>query len=401
MTSPYRHHWSIDPEVAFLNHGSFGACPTPVLELQAELRARMERELVHFLARELEGRIDESREALATFIGVQPEDLAFVTNATSGVNAVLRSMDFAPGDEILVTDHNYNACRNAAEFVTARSGARTVVAHVPFPLTSPEEAIEAILAEVTPRTRLALLDHVTSETGAILPLRELIERLRERGVETLVDGAHAPGMLELAVESWNPGYYTGNCHKWICAPKGAAFLWVRRDLQETVRPTVISHGANSKRTGRSLFLQEFDWTGTHDPTAWLCVPEAIRFMGSIVEGGWPGLREHNRRLLLAGRDLVLDALGTVAPVPDDMLGSLSSILLPEAGSSELRPRSAFDVDPLQRELFEQHRIEVPIMWSVAANARVIRISAQAYNDLGEYRRLADALGHAPASASDA
>ncbi|MFT5050731.1 MAG: isopenicillin-N epimerase [Chlamydiales bacterium] len=390
MPSPYRQHWQIDPQLTYLNHGSFGACPAPVLEFQSELRKRMESSLVRFMARELEAQLDEARAVLAEFVGAEPENVAFVPNATSGVNAVLRSMDLNAGDEILITDHGYNACNNAVNFVTERARARTVVAHLPFPIESPSQAIDAVLSKVTARTRLALIDHITSATGLILPISELIEALRERGVETLVDGAHAPGMLELDIERWNPAYYTGNCHKWPCAPKGAAFLWVRPELQASVRPSVISHGANSKRTDRSLFLQEFDWTGTSDPTAILSIPKALSFMGSLMDGGWPALREHNHRMLLAGAAKVQSALGVSPAAPDTMLGSLASIPLPEGG--EAGPSSAFDVNPLQRRLFDEHAIEVPVMWSEAAGRNLIRISAQAYNDPSEYEKLAQVLG---------
>jgi len=389
MPSPYRKHWSIDPELSFLNHGSFGACPTAVLKHQSQLRGRMEASLVRFMARELEGQVDRARAILADFVGAQPADLVFVPNATSGANAVLRSMELTADDEILVTNHGYNACNNAVDFVTRRAGARTVTADLPFPVESDDQIIDAVLQQVSARTRLALIDHITSATGLILPIAKLIGALRERGVETLVDGAHAPGMLELQIERWNPAYYTGNCHKWLCAPKGAAFLWVRSDLQAGVRPTVISHGANSKRTDRSLFQQEFGWTGTGDPTSILCVPAALEFMGSLMDGGWPALRRYNHEMVLAGAATVQAALGVPAAAPDSMLGSLASILLPDDGLGS--PASAFDVDPLQLRLFDDHAIEVPIMWSDAAGRRLVRISAQAYNDPDEYERLAQAL----------
>ena len=232
-----RRHWALDPAASFLNHGSFGACPTAVLAEQSRLRAQMESDPVRFLARDLWRRLDEASAALGAFIGADGADLAFVTNATAGVNAVLRSLAFKPGDEILITDHAYEACAEAARYVAGRSGARVVVAQVPFPITSTAIVRDAVLAAASPRVRLAMLDHVTSSTALVWPIKELIERLSERGIDTLVDGAHAPGMLALDIDSLAPAYYAGNCHKWICAPKGAGFLYVREDLQGTVLPT--------------------------------------------------------------------------------------------------------------------------------------------------------------------
>ncbi|MGH6691474.1 MAG: aminotransferase class V-fold PLP-dependent enzyme, partial [Gammaproteobacteria bacterium] len=236
--------WPLDPDVGFLNHGSFGACPTEVLRYQQVLRNELEAGPVRFLSRELDDRLDAARAALAAFVGADPDDLGFVVNATTGINAVLRSLSFKPGDELLTTDHAYNACRNTLNFVAAREGVQVVVATVPFPLASPDEVVEAVLAQVTRRTRLAMLDHVTSPTGLVLPLERLIAELSARGIEVLVDGAHAPGMLPLDLGTLGATYYSGNCHKWICAPKGSAFLWVRRDCQAYVHPATISHGAN-------------------------------------------------------------------------------------------------------------------------------------------------------------
>lgn len=387
--SPYAEHWTLDPGVTFLNHGSFGACPRAVLGVQAEWRARLERQPVQFMARDLEGLLDAARAALAAFVGAVPADLVFVPNATSGVNAVLRSLVFAPGDELLTTDHAYGACRNALHFVAERSGAVVVTAKVPFPLDGPEAVLAAVLARVTPRTRLALLDHVTSPTGLVLPIAELVQALAERGVETLVDGAHAVGMLPLDVSALGAAYYTGNCHKWLCAPKSAGFLHVRRDLQELVRPLAISHGARLGRSDRSRFLLEFDWTGTVDPTAYLAVPEAIRFLGALVPGGWPALREHNRVLALRGRALLAEALGIPVPAPDAMIGSLAA--LPIADGSSAPPTSALYCDPLQDALRDEAGIEVPILPWPAPPRRLIRISAALYNTIADYQRLAVVL----------
>ena len=387
-------HWTLDPVVAFLNHGSFGACPGEVLAAQRRLRERMEREPVLFLDRDLPALADEARSVLAGFVGADPDDVAFVPNATAGVNTVLRSLPLGPGDELLVTDHEYNACRNALDFAAGRAGARVVVARVPFPIGSAAEVLGAILEAVTGRTRLALIDHVTSPTALVLPVARVVRALRECGVEVLVDGAHAPGMLPLDLAGLGAAFFTGNCHKWLCAPKGAAFLWVRRDLQPMVRPLSISHGANSTRTGVSRFRLEADWTGTHDPTPYLCVPGAIRFLSALLPGGWPELIARNHGLALAAREAVCGALGVPPPCPDEMVGSMASVPLPpprDPGASAPEPAPGVHFDPLQDALFRDHGIEVPVMAWPSPPHRLIRVSAQAYNDLTQYRKLADAL----------
>ena len=388
--SDLRAAWTLDPEVTFLNHGSFGACPKPVLAVQAELRERMEREPVLFLAREVEALMDRARAFLAEFIGADAQDVVHVNNATSGVNAVLRSLVLEPGDEILVTDQGYNACNNAVDFVTRRAGAKRVFVPLPFPIESPDQVVEAVLERVTAKTRLALIDHVTSPTGLLLPIERLVPALRERGVETLVDGAHAPGMRALDLRALDPAYYTGNAHKWLCAPKGAAFLYVRRDLQPAIRPLVISHGANSQRTDRSRFQLEFGWPGTDDPTPWLALPTALQTMRELVPGGWPEVRRRNHELVLYGRSILCDALGVDPPAPESMIGSLGSVPLPPASADGEKP-DIFAVDPLQRMLFDQHRIEVPISSWPAPPQRLLRISAQLYNRPDEYERLGSVL----------
>jgi len=373
-------HWLLDPEVVFLNHGSFGACPRAVLDAQSRLRARMERQPLQFLARDLEGLLDEARATLAAFVGADAADLAFVSNVTSGVNAVLRSIPIRAGDEVLVTDQAYGACRNALDFAAGRAGATVRVAPVPFPLAGPDDVVEALTAAVGPRTRLALLDHVSSPTGVVFPLARLVAELGARGVDALVDGAHAPGMLPLDLRAIGAAYYAGNCHKWLCAPKGAAFLHVRRDRQAWVRPLTISHGATSPRTDRSRFHLEFDWTGSDDPTAYLCVAESIRFLGGLLPGGWPALMAANHALALEARDLLAHALGVEPPAPDDMIGTLVALPLPDGPSAAL-----------QEALLGRFGIEVPIVPWPLPPGRLVRVSCQLYNALAQYERLADAL----------
>jgi isopenicillin-N epimerase len=374
--------WCLDPSVSYLNHGSFGACPSAVLAVQAALRLEMEREPVDFLVATLPARLNEARQALASFVGADRADLVFVPNATAGVNAVLRSLAFEPEDELLLTNHTYAACRKTAEFVAERTGARVVVAKLPFPCRSHEEVVASVLQCVSARTRLALLDHVTSPTALVLPVARLVSELRARGVDALVDGAHAPGMVPLELSKLGAAYYTGNAHKWLCAPKGAAFLHVHRDRQAQLHPTVISHGYTAG------FHAEFDWTGTSDPTPWLCIPESLRFIGSLLPGGWPQVMATNRELTLKARTLLLQTLGIDAPCPDSMIGSMASIPLPPAAVGS--PAYGLDCAALHN-WFRERGIET---WLYANPVPLLRISSQLYNHLDQFKQLASLLEEA-------
>jgi isopenicillin-N epimerase len=390
--NPHLRHWTLEPHLLFLNHGSFGATPRPVLAVQDQWRARMEANPVRFLARELEPALDEARRRLAAFVGADPHGLAFVPNATTGVNTVLRALALGPGDELLLTNHGYNACRNAALEVAHSRGAAVVEAGVPFPVAGPAAVAAAVLGRIGPRTRAVLIDHVTSPTGLVLPVGELVRELHDRGVTAIVDGAHAPGMMELDLARLGADFYVANCHKWLCAPKGAAFLWVDEAHRARTRPLVISHGANAASSGRSRFRLEFDWTGTDDPTAWLAVPAAIDFLGGLLPGGWPALLARNRSLVLEARRLLSAVLSVAPPEPEEMVGSLAALPLPPLPDAEAGQASMHGaLDPLQRALLERHRIEVPVIAWPDPASRLLRISAHVYNALWEYEALAAAL----------
>ena len=383
MPSPLAAHWTLDPAVTFLNHGSFGACPRVVQQVQSELRARLEAEPVRFLVRELPERWAAAREAVAALVGAAPRDLAFVNNATTGVNTVLASVDLRPGDEVLVTDHGYNACNNAARRWAEARGARVVVAAVPLPCPGPEAVVEAVLGAVTARTRLAIVDHVTSPTGLVLPVERLVPLLEARGVDTLVDGAHALGMLPLDLDRLGAAYYTANAHKWLSAPKGAAILHVRRDRQDTLRPLVTSHGMTAEGD-RPRFQLELDWVGTDDPTPVLCLPAAIEFMQGVLPGGLPAVMAANRARVIEGQRALVDEFGVRAAGPEALLGSLATVILDEAPEP-----GAFGMDRVHHALFERG-VEVPV--TRFQRWRLLRISAQLYNSGEDYARLVEALG---------
>ena len=386
--------WSLDPTISFLNHGSFGACPAPVLEAQRVWRDRMEAEPVRFLDRELEARLDEVRHELGIFLNADPDGLAFVPNATSGVATVLASRRFRPGDELVASDHEYNATLNQLRAAAARDGATVVIARVPFPIRDASQVVDAYLEVVTPRTRLALISHVTSPTALVFPVVPLVRELSRRGVETLVDGAHAPGMVPVDLALLGATYWTGNAHKWLCGPKGVAILHVRDDARRDIRPLVTSHAANTTRRDRSEFRLAFDWTGTTDPSGILALPAALRYVSGLHDEGWAGVMAANATLARRGRDAICSALEVPAPAPDSMLGSMASIPLP--GLAPTGPAAA----RLQAALYDEDRIEVPVIaWPVAAArepgagpaSAMVRISAQRYNHPDEYSRLADAL----------
>ena len=383
-----REHWLLDPRIIFLNHGSFGATPRVVLDEQNALRKRMEDEPVLFLARELESLLDAARAELAAFLGAEAENVVFVPNATAGVNAVLRSQRFGAGDELLVTTHEYDACRNTLDFVAERTGAAVVPVAIPFPIESSDVVVERVVAAVTPRTRLLLIDHVTSQTALVFPIDRIVGEMNARGIDILIDGAHAPGMFPLNLDSLGATYYTGNLHKWVCAPKGAGFLYVRPDRRASTRPIAISHGARTHRTDRSQFHLEFDWTGTFDPTAWLAVPAAIRFVGSLAPGGWAEVMRRNHAMAIEARDILCAALDIAQPAPDAMLGSMAAVPLPD-GEATVAP--ALYGDALQETLFDKYAIEVPIGPWPNVPKRILRVSAQLYNERRDYERLASAV----------
>jgi isopenicillin-N epimerase len=387
-------HWTLDPSRVFLNHGSFGATPRVVLEAQARLRAELESEPVRFYVERHWGLMARARAALAAFVRCDPADLALVPNASIGVATVLANVRLGPGDEVLMNAHEYPACQNSVRRAAARAGATVTLADVPFPISDPAQVVEAYLAKVTPRTRLALVSHVTSPSGLVLPVERLVPALQGAGVDVLVDGAHAPGMIRgLDVGALRPAYYTANCHKWICSPKGSAMLVVREDRREGFRPLALSNNAEMPRADRSAFHTEFDYVGTQDYTPMYAIPDAIEAMAKIG-GSWDAVMAGNRALCLRMREMLCRAWGVEAPAPESMIGSIATIILPahdEARRARLAARPTRYHDALQDALLDRHAVQVPV-WSLAGTThRFLRISAQVYNAPGQYEYLAQAV----------
>jgi len=392
MSSPRKSelakHWSLDPNVSFLNHGSFGATPDAVLDEQGRLRAQIERDPVRFYERSFLDLWDESRAALSNFMNADVDGMTFVTNATAGINTVLRSLRLEPGDEIIVPDHSYQACWNAVDFVTSRAGAKTVVVEIPFRVSDENEVIDSIMGAVTERTVLALIDTVTSPTGMRMPFEQLTSQLQSNGVDVLLDAAHGPGIVPLDLNEIGAAYCTGNCHKWICTPKGSAFLHIRHDRKHLVRPLSIGHGASHDGSFQEKFEFEFAWPGTQDPTPWLCIPKALNFVGSLVKGGWSAIIQRNHDLILEGRRIICEAMGVTPPIPDSMVSAIAAVEMPPDG--EVGPIS-LEGDPFHNYLLDQYGIQVPVFPWRHHGERYIRISAQLYNHEDEYRHLAKAL----------
>ena len=381
-------YWDLNPKTIFLNHGSFGACPTAVLEHQYKLRTELESDPVHFFDITSKKLWAEAIETLADFINADKEGMAFVTNATSGVNTILRALSLKSGDEILVSDHTYQACWNTVDFVTKRSGAKTVIVPLPYPIENPEEVTQAILRYTTEKTKLALIDTVTSPTGIKLPFEQIVSELQSKNIDVLLDAAHGPGIVPLNLKELKPAYATGNAHKWLCTPKGAAFLYIREDKRLEVNPLSISHGFSVGGNADEKIRLEFDWTGTQDITPWLCIPKSIEHVGSLVEGGWAEIMKHNTNLAIQARNIILEVLETPKLCPDSMIVGLSAVALPGEG---VATKSVLEPDPLHTLLYEKYKIQVPVFGWPHHNKRYLRIASYLYNSIEEYEYLAEVL----------
>jgi len=370
--------WLLDERIAFLNHGSFGATPRCVLEEQAGWRARIEAEPVEMLSRRGRELLTAAKREVGTWLGMREHDFGFVTNATEGINTVLRSLSFKPGDELLTTSHVYNAVRQAMKYVASRSGATYREIDVPLPIRSPQQIVQTVLDAISAQTRLLVIDHVTSPTALVFPANQIAEACAARGVDVLIDGAHAPGMLPLDVPSMNAAYYAGNLHKWACAPKGTGFLWVRPDKQRDIHPLVISHHLGEG------FDAEFSWQGTRDLATWLAVPCALRFMSEL---GWDRVMAHNHAMAAWAQMFLCDRWGVepISPADGSMLGSMATVRLP----GRLREMADEQAKSLQPRLYAEHRVEAPFM--VWGGQAFVRPCCQVYNVPDDFHRLAEAI----------
>ena len=366
-----REEFLLDRDVVFLNHGSFGACPRGVFERYQEWQRELERQPVEFLSRRLPGLLGDARTRLAAAIGAAGDDLVFVPNATSGVNVAARAIDLRPGDEVLATGLEYGACDLAWQDACARAGARYVRAEIPLPLN---DVVAALFARCSERTRAIFASHITSETAARLPVEEIVRRAHDLGLLAILDGAHAPGqVVPLELDALGADFYAGNCHKWLCAPKGAGFLHVRKERQERVHGIIVGWGYED---GGGTFLSRSERQGTRDPSAYLTVPDTLDWLAAHE---WDAVRARCRALTREARRRLLELPGVEPVAPEELIDQMATVALPPC-----------DGDELQRRLYDEHRIEVPVMTRGARP--LLRVAIQGYNDEHDVDALVAALG---------
>ena len=308
-----------------LNNGSYGLTPEVVIEAQRTLQSRLEADPVRFFKSDLEFYADDTREALAGFVGAKAQDLVLVSNGTFAVATVLNNLDLSPGDEILVTDHEYMATMNELGKVCRASGAKVTIAKVPFPTVTPEAVVESIVHAMTARTKLVIVSHIASASALVMPVKEITAAAKARGIDVFLDGAHTPGQIGLDIEELDPTWYAASCHKWLASPKGTGFLYTTPSRQQGFKPMVLSCREHETRDDRQAYLCDFDYVGTNDYTGNLVIPVAIAHMGAQLPGGWDQLRQRNHDLVIAGAKLICDAIGIEQQTPESMIGSMVSI----------------------------------------------------------------------------
>ena len=367
----------LNPDITFLNHGSFGACPQPVFEAYQRWQRELEWQPVEFLGRRFDDLMREARSVLANFVGADADEITYVTNATVGLNTIARSLDLRPGDEVVTTDHEYGALDRTWRFLCEKSGAQYIRQPIGVPIENADAAIEAVWAAVTDRTRALFLSHITSPTAITLPVKPLIDRARERGILTIIDGAHAVGQIDLNLHDLGADFYSSNCHKWLMSPKGSAFLYARRAVQHLVEPLVVSWGWQSEKPSSSRFIDEQEWQGTRDIAAYLSVPAAIKF---FRDQDWPSVRQQCHALVRYARQQATALTGLPSFTPDDAawFSQLSLLPLPPC-----------DLAALKTRLYDEYHIEIPVIrWN---DRYGVRISIQGYNTAADVDALIAAL----------
>lgn len=366
----------LDPEITFLNHGSFGACPKPVFEEYQRWQRKLEQQPVEFMARDIYDYLKEARDSLGKFVGCSGDDLVYVTNPTTAVNTIIRSLDFGPGDEILTTDQEYGALIRTWNQYADKRGFKLVEHVTQFPMTTHEDFVNKFWSDVNEKTKVIFISQITSATGVILPAEEICRRAKAEGIMTIIDGAHVPAHIPLSISEMDPDVYVGACHKWLSAPKGSSFMYVKNSLQENVNPLIISWGSEVDPSP-SPFIYENQYQGTWDPSAFLTVPSAIQFQ---IDNDWESVKKWCRNLTQETRDRVYDIIKTepICPNNDEWLGQMSSIIINIENGLEFKWM-----------LLDKYKIEMPIyQWK---DKILFRISFNAYNDEKDADRLIEVL----------
>ncbi len=373
-----RQEFLLDPSVTFLNHGSFGACPRPVFERYQAWQRELERQPVEFLGRRQRELLESARADLATYLHTATDNVVFQPNVTTALNVVARSLPLEPGDEILATDHEYGALERTWSFVTEHRQAVLKVQKLPKPFTDSEEIVASVWSGVTPKTKVLFISHITSPTAVRLPIEPLIARAQEAGIWTVVDGAHAPGQIELDLPALGVDFYGGNCHKWLSSAKGAGFLYVRPELQDLIEPLVISWGWHPRDPWWTPFTDAIQRQATMDISAYLSVPAAIEFQR---ERDWPRVRQECHELVRLARAGIQELTGVEPLVPDDRRSFAQMAVLPLPAGT--------DAEQLKSRLYDEYRIEIPATrWG---ETPCLRVSVQGYNTRADIDRLLAAV----------
>lgn len=371
--------FQLDPDVVFLNHGSFGATPRPILDIFQDWQCRLERQPVHFLAAELPDLLADARKVLADYVGAAAADVAFIPNATFGVNMIARSLPLGPGDEVLTTDHEYGACDNVWSFLSQKQGFAYKKQPIPLPVQPAEAIVEQFWQGVTPRTRVIFMSHISSATAVTFPIQQICTRARQAGIMTIIDGAHTVGQIPLDMAAITADFYLSNAHKWLCSPKGSAFIYARRELHHRLEPLVVSWGWGDDKqfSYGSNLLDYLQWMGTSDPSAYLTVPAAIAFQ---EQHHWSNVRQQCHDLLRQAVARIGELTDLDSPYPDDGFYHQMAV----APLPAITDLAAFKV-----QFYDTYRVEVPfIEWH---DRQFVRISVQGYNSQDDIDALVDAL----------
>lgn len=385
--SPLFSEWSLDPELVFLNHGSFGATPNYILDRQREYVRELESSPVEFSVRSMYPLYYEAKKSLANFVGTSENNIYFVPNTTIGVNHILHNIR-DENKSWLTTNHGYGACLHALEKIGDLKNCQVIKADIPYPIDSEDTILEQIESAILLNTTIALIDYITSATAIVFPIKRIIDLLHSKNIRVIVDAAHAPGMVEFNIDELDADYFIANCHKWICSPKGSAFVYVHPRHQSAHKPVFYSFYNDWDTNNDRHWSNQFIWEGTKDYSAYFAVKDSLEFMPTLIDGGWDAIKKHNRDLAIRGAKYIANKLSVSLPAPESMLGSIVNIPLPDDRIPDIK----FNYySSIKNVLFDKYKIEVPTMFFPSAPQQYVRVSAQLYNSMEQYAYLADSL----------